>query len=324
MRQTRRGVIGARRLDGGAYTARMKAATLALALLVTSACKASPLGADPVDAAATIDAPSQDGWTPLIMRGWSLPAGATNTYVCTRIKVTSDIWVSGFRVAAPLGSHHAVLTISSASTPLGDYPCGAGTLDSQMLYAAGVGTDDLVFPAGVAIHLTAGTYLNLNLHLFNATEATLTNTSGVLVKVVQPADVQHEADMMFSGTFAISVPADGAIHTAKGGCTAPTDWHIFTLWPHMHQVATHQTWTFSHAGAPTMLLDDQFRFEEQRNYPIADTLVRKGDTIQTVCTYVNNTKNDISYGDGSDKEMCFTGMYKYPAGGNLFQCTNPQ
>jgi len=29
----------------------------------------------------------------------------------------------------------------------------------------------------------------------------------------------------------------------------------------------------------------------------------------------------MTWGDGSDKEMCFTGMYKYPAGGGLFQCT---
>jgi hypothetical protein len=28
----------------------------------------------------------------------------------------------------------------------------------------------------------------------------------------------------------------------------------------------------------------------------------------------------MTFGDGSDKEMCFTGMYKYPAGGSLFSC----
>jgi hypothetical protein len=299
----------------------MKPLVLAVALL--AACKASP-GATggQVDAAldGALDAPTADGWTPLIMRPWTLDRGATNTYDCTRMKVTSDLWVAGFRVAAPLGTHHAVLTISTMSTPLGDYPCSAGTLDSQMLYAAGVGTDDLLFPAGVAIHIPAGTYLNLNLHLFNATDNTISNSSGVLIKAVPQAAVVHEADMMFSGTFTISVPADGALHTATGGCTAPVDWHVFTLWPHMHQIATHQTWTYTHNGTPTTLLDDVYRFAEQRNYPIADTLIQRGDTIQTVCSYVNTTGTLITYGDGSDKEMCFTGMYKYPAGGGLFGC----
>ena len=248
-------------------------------------------------------------------------AGATNTYECTRIRVASELWITGFRARSPLGTHHEVLTISTSSTATGDYDCFAGSLDTEMLYAAGVGTDDLLFPPGVAIHIPAGTYLNLNLHLFNATDNALSDHSGILVKVVQPADVQHEADMMFSGTFTINVPSDGQPHTAQGGCTAASDWHIFTLWPHMHQTATHQSWTYSHGGVPTALLDDDFRFTEQRNYPIADTLIHKGDLINTVCTYVNNTGSVMTWGDGSDKEMCFTGMYKYPAGGDLFQCT---
>jgi len=126
--------------------------------------------------------------------------------------------------------------------------------------------------------------------------------------------------MMFSGTININIPSDNMPHNATGGCTAPTDWHVFTLWPHMHQTATHQKWSYTHAGQNHVLLDDAYMFEEQKNYPIADTLIAKGDTIQTVCTYVNNTGVTMTFGDGSDKEMCFTGMYKYPAGGNLFQC----
>jgi len=275
---------------------------------------------DPVDAHAS-DGPTADGWTPLIARSWSLLPGATNTYKCTRIKIENDLWVSGFRGSSPLGTHHSVMTISTTSTQTGDYDCTAGSVDSQMLYASGIGTGDLVFPPGVAIHIPAGTYINLNLHLFNATDNMIADASGVMVKAVQPADVQHEADMMFSGSFAISIPPDGQLHTAQGGCIAPTDWHVFTLWPHMHQAATHQTWTYTHGGIATTLLDDDYRFTEQKNYPIPDTVIHQGDQIQTVCSYVNNTTVAIGFGDGSDKEMCFTGMYKYPAGGDALQCT---
>src|SRR5439155_15929452 len=135
-----------------------------------------------------------------------------------------------------------------------------------------------------------------------ASDNPISGASGVLVKIVQPADVVHEADMMFSGTFAISIPSDNAPHVFHGHCQAPSDWHIFTLWPHMHQTATHQSWTWTHNGTPTALLDDDFRFTEQRNYPIADTLIHKGDQINTVCTYVNTTKSVMTWGDGSDKE----------------------
>ncbi len=303
----------------------MKAGLLALALV--AACQSDTSGVGPVDARGGADAPdgpTADGWTPLISRSWTLAPGATNTYKCTRIKIANDMWIAGFRAASPTGTHHGVLTISTTSTTTGDYDCSAGSLDTQMLYASGVGTDDLMFPAGVAMHITAGTYINLNLHLFNATDNPLANSSGVLVKVVQKADVQHEADMMFSGTFTISVASDGQPHTAQGGCTAPTDWHIFTLWPHMHQTATHQSWTYTPkaSGKPISLIDDDFLFNEQKNYPIPDTLIHQGDQILTVCTYVNNTGRVMTWGDGSDREMCFTGMYKYPAGGDLFQCTS--
>lgn len=303
----------------------MKSAVFVV-VAVLAACKADPSGA--VDAGGdddpVVDARSNEGWTPLIGRSWSLKAGSTNTYVCTRIQVTRDMWIAGFRADSPRGTHHQVLTISTSSTQTGDYNCSAGTLDNQMLYAAGVGTDDFVFPDGVAMHIAAGTYLNLNLHLFNASDTDIANrSSGVLIKEVAPAAVVHEADMMFSGTSLIFINNDGQPHTAEGGCTAPTDWHVFGLWPHMHQTATHQTWSYTpkQTGTPIKLIDDNFLFEEQKNYPIAETVIHQGDSILTVCTYVNSGKNPIFFGDGSDKEMCFTGMYKYPAGGSLFQCT---
>jgi hypothetical protein len=296
---------------------------LMLAVVAGAGCKSDTSGTtDAAGDGLPVDAVTADGWTPLVGRSWTLPPGATNIYRCTRLKVTNDMWVAGFRAGSPLGTHHSVLTISTSSTLTGDYNCTAGSLDTQMLYAAGVGTDDLLFPPGVAMHIAAGTYINLNLHLFNASDTPLADSSGVLVKVVAPTDVQHEADMMFSGTFTINIPNDGQPHTASGGCTAPSDWHIFTLWPHMHQTATHQTWTYTHGGTPTSLLDDEFRFEEQRNYPLTDTLIQRGDQINTVCTYINNTRSVMTWGDGSDREMCFTGMYKYPAGGELFQCTS--
>jgi hypothetical protein len=301
----------------------MKGAVVTIVVLGLGAC-GKDVTSSPDAPGSTEDAPADD-WTPLISRGWNLAPGATNTYECTRIQIDHDMWVAGFRAESPTGTHHSVLTISTSSTQTGDYDCQAGSLDNQMLYAAGVGTDDLEFPPGVAMHIAAGTYINLNLHLFNASDNPISGTSGVLVKVVQPADVVHEADMMFSGTFSISIPSDNMPHEAQGQCHVPTDWHIFTLWPHMHQTATHQKWTYTEGtNPPVTLLDDDYMFTEQKNYRIPDTLLKAGDVIDTSCTYVNNTGHTMTFGDGSDKEMCFTGMYKYPAGGNLFACAMGQ
>lgn len=264
------------------------------------------------------------GWTPLISRPWSLAAGQTNIYECHRFQVPTDMWISGYRAVAPPGTHHEVISISTTSSPLGDYDCSAQQVatEMEMLYAAGIMTDDLVFPTGVAFHLKAGQYINLNLHLFNATDAAIAGTSGVEVKTIAAADVVHEADMTFSGTATISVPADGQPHTAQGGCTAnrlaSTDLHVFALWPHMHQIATHQM--FSVNGAP--VLDTPYTFTEQKNYPMNEMVIHPSDAIQTTCTYVNNTGATVNFGDQSTDEMCFTGMYKYPTSSGLFGCVS--
>jgi len=281
-----------------------------------------PVGSDGdlgSDGSVMPDAPP--GWTPLISRDWSIHAGDTDTYRCVRIQVPSDMWVSGFHAVSPTGTHHMVLTTSSTASPLGDYNCSAGSLDYEMLYAAGIATDDLVFPDGVAIHLTAGMYINLNLHLYDATDNDLAGTSGVMVKTIDAADVTHPADMVFSGTMQIGIPSDGEDHDVTGGCSAPQDWHLFALWPHMHKTAVHQKWTYQPSGGSlTTLLDTDYMFTEQKNYPIAETVVPAGSTITTTCTYNNTTGHPVSFGESSDDEMCFTGMYKYPAGGNLFEC----
>lgn len=296
-----------------------------LAALLVTACGKAPSAALPDTAGsgsgtdAAIDTPAGPGWTTLISRTWSLDPGL-QTYKCRRVLVPTEMWVSGFRALSPVGTHHEVLTISTSSSQTGDYDCSAGSLDSQMLYAAGVNTDDLVFPAGMAVHIPAGTYINLNLHLFNTTDATINEESGVLVQTIPQAQVTHEIDMMFSGTFSISIPSDGQPHTASGGCTAQNDTHLFALWPHMHQIATHQKYAVTHSGVTTALLDADYMFTEQRNYPISETIVQSGDTILTTCTYVNTTGATVNFGDSSTAEMCFTGMYKYPAGGNLFDC----
>jgi hypothetical protein len=270
------------------------------------------------------DASVPGDFTTLISRSWSIPSN-TEAYKCVRVQVPTDMWITAFRSIAPVGTHHSVLTISTNSTMVGEYDCDAGSLDTEMLYAAGVNTDENDFPTGVAIHVAAGTYVNLNLHLFNTTDNALSDTSGVMVKTIAQADVQNEADMQFSGTFIINIPSDNQVHTAVGGCNAAHDFHMFTLWPHMHQTAIHQTLSVTpNGGTATTLLDTDYAFNNQKNYPITDTVVHAGDHISTTCTYQNNTGSTKTFGESSTSEMCFTGIYRYPAGGNLFACAMGQ
>ncbi|HTL34231.1 MAG TPA: hypothetical protein VL326_13970 [Kofleriaceae bacterium] len=268
------------------------------------------------------DAPVSDlGWTMLVGRSWQVPPGSADTYKCIRIAVKEDMWVTGFRAQAPLGTHHTVLTISNNGNQLGEYDCQVGSLDLEMLWASGVGTAELNFPEGVGMKLKAGQFVNLNLHLFNASDTPLSGTSGIEVKKVEPSAVVHEADMTFSGTTNFSIPSDNQPHDVSGGCQVQSQWNVFTVWPHMHQHATKQSFEITQGATVTKVLDNKpYSFQEQVNYPSQTMTLNPGDRIKTTCTFVNNTGTTLTFGDSSNEEMCFTGMYKWPAGGSLFQC----
>ncbi len=276
------------------------------------------------DADVTVppDADNAD-FTTLIARAWTIPTG--EHYRCVRILVEEDVYIQTFRAQAPLGTHHTVLSVSDSGTP-GEYNCSAGSLDSEMLYASGVGTDDLQFPEGVAIRVAAGRYLNLNLHLFNTSPGSeMSGTSGILVRAIPAAQVTQQAEMLFAGTVFIAIPGntpENNLYSTGGGCTFNQPFTLHAYWPHMHQHARHQTVTLTHNGAANVIHDEAFAFEEQRNYvPTTPIQVAAGDSIETECFYANSGGSTVTFGDSSTSEMCFTGIYRYPAiGGSIFSC----
>ena len=77
-------------------------------------------------------------------------------------------------------------------------------------------------------------------------------------------------------------------------------------------------------GSGMTLHDDSYAFEEQRNYPITPMQVADGDSINVTCYYTNDTNQAVTFGDSSDTEMCFTGLYRYPKQSvDLFECSSP-
>jgi hypothetical protein len=283
---------------------------------------------DPIDApVSSIDAPIPEGYTRLVGRGWTLPPGASDTYRCARITIPSDMYITSIMAQAPLGTHHTVLSIAGAngtSGPDGEQNCSVGTLGTVMLYASGVGTSPLDFPTDVGIRVAAGTQVHLNLHLYNTSDTDLTGESAILVKS-QPTPPPILAEMVFAGSYNVVVQPNST-GVAQGGCTVNANSTLFALWPHMHQVATRQTITLRRgaSGPIETLLDEPYSFTEQR-YWLQDPeiQVNAGDRLDVRCEYNNTTNRLITFGDSSDQEMCFGGLYRYPAqGGNLFSCVD--
>ena len=262
----------------------------------------------------------------IIGRDWTVPAG-TEMYKCISIPVDHDMYISDFQTENPLGEHHTVLTVTDqlgglGGTMLGEYDCSVLTLDLQMLFASGVGTDKIAMPPGVALYVKKGQFLSLNLHLFNTTDADISAHSGILATLVDKVADDHLAEMVFTGTFNINVPPGQTVLTG-GGCTFQKDATLFTYWPHMHQHATHQTVTLTQGGVASKLHDADYDFREQKNYPLAPMIqIHAGDSMRTDCTYTNTGTQTVTFGDSSTAEMCFTGLYRYPKQAlTLFDCT---
>jgi hypothetical protein len=292
------------------------------AVLAVSACGGGGTGTGDDDQPdAAVDAPPDVGptWTTLIeLKNWSLPTPSSEDFQCVRIKVPTEMYIGGFRVSSPPGTHHEILTVSPATAPVGPYPCDGSNLDTQMLFAGGIGTNPLEFPTGVAIKLPANTIINLNLHLVNYSDAPLAGTSGIQVLQVAASDVVHEADMMFLGKGTLMIPPGTKTEIAT--CSIPAQWTILNLWPHMHQYGQHQrVKRLKNNNQMQMLLDTDYSYMDQKTYPMTIPLeVNEQLTIE--CVYNNTSGGMLLEGDGVNNEMCRAGFYKYPAGGNKDLC----
>lgn len=320
----------------------MRSLTFALCLLGLSSLAAC--GSDDVSSGDDVVEPDADPTVPpdadlsefteLIGRDWTIPAGQED-YRCIGIRVPEDAYISVFHAGGVSGEHHQVLTVAQnpggfTNTQLGeDDNCEVTTLNLQMLFASGVGTDDLQFPDGVAIKVTQGQFLHLNLHLFNTNpSAPLSGHSGIYIKTIPQSEVTDEAEMIFAGDMDLAIPGNTGTttpHMESGGCTFTRAGTIVAYWPHMHQHGVHQKVTFTPSGGSAMTLHDEpFDFNEQLNFPLDTPLVvGNGDSLLVECSYFNNTGMTVDWGDSSTQEMCFTGLYRYPKqAATLFDCTD--
>ncbi|HEU5056016.1 MAG TPA: hypothetical protein VFU21_05805 [Kofleriaceae bacterium] len=259
------------------------------------------------------DADLPDGFESLLTIDWTIPppqGSNPDEYICARLTVDQDMLLAGFSAISPLGTHHTVLSVGEPAGPDGQFDCAFFQNHETLLFASGVGTDDFLFPEGVALPVEAGQQLFLNVHLFNTGSDDLSGISGVAAKRVDAAETM--AEFTFAGTFSIDIQAGDPTPQASGTCAIEADGTILNWWPHMHQLGKHMLVEIN--GDPVH--DQMFAFQEQINYP-TNREVSAGDEITVTCDY-HESDVDVDFGDSSNQEMCFVGFYRYPATGQDF------
>ncbi|HTL32365.1 MAG TPA: hypothetical protein VL326_04545, partial [Kofleriaceae bacterium] len=204
--------------------------------------------------------------------------------------------------------------------PDGEQDCTPSTIGMNMIYASAIGTDPLELPSDVGIHIPAGQQLHLNLHLYNPSDETLSGESAIWIQA-SSTPPPTLAEMVLAGPLDISIPNDNKPHEVSSECTARHDYSLFAVWPHMHALGTAQKVELVNGSSTQVLHDKAFNVDDQ-SYDLVrpSASVREGDKVRVTCTYVNGTSQPVVFGDNAGNEMCFAGLYRYPAVGSDELC----
>ena len=170
-----------------------------------------------------------------------------------------------------------------------------------------------VLPDDLALYLPAKGKLKLEIHYYNRAQDAQPedDRSGFEVCVTRTPRAHTAGMFPFTGT--ANAPA-GRVTENVSTCTvnAATEVHVVAHAPHMHKLGTHAKLEVLRAdGTREVLHDAPFTFDAQRDYPLELSL-RNGDRVRTTCVYDNETTRDVSFGPGSDDEMCFNFVTYYP------------
>ncbi len=250
-------------------------------------------------------------WEPLVLGDWTMPAG-TEDYVCVRHTLPSDIHVRALQAINPPGTHHTFLTIGPPSGPDGVTDCDVTTHHGQAIFGSGVGTNPIELPKGVAMKLTAGSQLMLNLHLFNPDDADLSGSSGTRIVAIEESEVEHLGENIAAVTLNLNILPQ-QVSSAAGSSTMSADTTIFAVLPHMHQLGIHaKVVAESSVDGTRVLHDGPYDFDAQLYYPVEPIRMAAGDKVRFECTWRNPSDRAVHWGDSSLDEMCAMGLYRFP------------
>ena len=266
--------------------------------------------ADVDGAVAGFDAGVVPQWTRLIEGSWEIPA-ATEFYKCVRMTVEEDTYVKGFKSIGPMGTHHTVLSAGVPTGADGIEDCDALDNATTMIFGSGVGDIEFNFPEGVGVKIPAGHQLVLNLHLFNVSDTAISGTSGTDVRLTTGAEVAFEAESVLMGKIEGLTVNPGPVEQV-GTCTMVQDFTLLTVAPHMHQLGSHMKVEALRGDSVELLHDAPYDFYDQQLYELAPVSMSEGDQIRVTCGYNNTTGETVNFGNSSEEEMCFAGMYRYP------------
>jgi hypothetical protein len=202
---------------------------------------------------------------------------------------------------------------------------GFHTSGPTLLAGWAPGADDTVPPDHVGMQLAGSNgKMSIEMHFYGAAGNPVPVNAGVKVCTVEKPERMrpNTATVSWLGTeLNINIAPYAQDSKATGTCipqwpAGVEEIHILRSWPHMHLLGRKMTSTIIRANGSreNMHTGDgwPFDFNNEISHK-TEFVLRKGDKIETTCSYDNNTPNLVKVGFENRYEMCFNFVTAYPA-----------
>ncbi|MFO0678811.1 MAG: peptidylglycine alpha-amidating monooxygenase [Polyangiaceae bacterium] len=255
-------------------------------------------------------------------KAWTMSTTSPDQYVCFGFDVTvpkkRHITALAPKVDNTTILHHILLFQASSSYGSETKECSpAGSADWRLVsgWAPGgkyqVLPDEAGFPEEGTVHYVIQLHYNNVKALPNQTDQTGFDfcTTETLRK--------YDADVLAFGGMGFTIPPRASL---KYQCDYTLDQNfkgvkIFGATPHMHKMGTAISSVRvpnGGLGTPEKIVDEPaYNYQNQATYPAANE-VNPGDVIRTTCSWNNTSDKKMTFGEGTDDEMCFTFLTYYP------------
>lgn len=253
---------------------------------------------------------------------WTMPKDSRDIYTCYGFDLTTTAKKHIVGVAPAIQNpkivHHILLMQSDTAVSPTPTPCSEGAISSyRMLYgwAPGVGSFELPKEAGLPAN-SGTTHYVVQVHYNNiAALAGETDDSGFdlcTTETLRPND----ADILAFGSLNFTINPK-TTHNITASLTMPSylpTVHAIGAFPHMHQLGKKISTTLHRPDGTTVDLgtDNAFDFSNQFFTPLADVVIKPGDTVKTNCIWENPTERTVRYGENTEDEMCYSFTMYYP------------
>jgi Copper type II ascorbate-dependent monooxygenase, N-terminal domain/Copper type II ascorbate-dependent monooxygenase, C-terminal domain len=253
---------------------------------------------------------------------WTMPETTGDEYVCYGV----DVPVASKRHAIALAPriqntkivHHVLLFQAPGSVSGTPAACpSGGSAKWRLVFGWAPGGKNLALPPEAGFPEEGTTHWVVQVHYNNVQRLTgETDTSGFDLCTTDKLR-PNDADVMAFGSTKFTIPKQST-YDITCSITVPNglkDLHAFAAIPHMHKrgkaMATTQIIGGGTGARNDMGAMPNWDFQNQSWLPITATM-NAGDSIETRCAWTNPDPQEVSFGEKTEDEMCYSFTMYYP------------